>query len=68
MTEAELRKKLLINTSTNYIRMAVRLVLGLLMFRMLYPVEDALGHHVGGLTKVDFGFWAMLWSISATAS
>lgn len=63
MTEAELRKKLLINTSTNYIRMVVRLVLGLLMFRMLYPVEDALGQHVGGLTKVEFGFWALLWSI-----
>jgi O-antigen/teichoic acid export membrane protein len=63
MTEAELRRKLLINTSTNYIRMVLRLVLGLLMFRMLYPVEDASGNHIGGLTKVEFGFWALLWSI-----
>lgn len=63
MTEAELRRKLLINTSTNYIRMVLRLVLGLLMFRMLFPVEDAAGNHVSGLTKVEFGFWALLWSV-----
>jgi O-antigen/teichoic acid export membrane protein len=63
MTEAELRKKLLINTSTNYIRMVLRLVLGLLMFRMLYPVDDVAGNHIGGLTKEEFGFWALLWSV-----
>lgn len=63
MTESELRKKLLINTSTNYIRMVLRLVLGLLMFRMLFPVEDAAGNHIGGLSKEEFGFWALLWSV-----
>lgn len=63
MTEAELRRKLLINTSTNYIRMVLRLGLGLLMFRMLFPVDDAAGNHVAGLTQEEFGFWALLWSV-----
>lgn len=63
MTEKELRRKLLINTCTNYIRMVLRMVLGLLMFRMLFPVEDAAGRHLGGLAKEEFGFWALLWSV-----
>ena len=62
MTEAELRKKLLLNTISNYLRVVVRLGLGLLMFRMLYPNPGATGIH-GGLSEEQFGFWALLWSI-----
>ena len=62
MTEKELRKKLLINSISNYVRLVLRLVLGLLMFRMLYPNPDATGIR-GGLSEEEFGFWALLWSI-----
>lgn len=38
---------------SSYLRTVVRLVLGLVTFRMLY----------GGLSKADFGFWPLLWSV-----
>lgn len=38
---------------SSYTRTILRLVLGLLSFRMLY----------GGLSKADFGFWSLLWSV-----
>ena len=63
MTESEVRKKLVWNTSSNYIRLLVRLVLGLLMFRMLYPKLAPDGTWIGGLSQEEFGFWAILWSI-----
>lgn len=62
MTEAELRKKLLINSISNYVRLVLRLGLGLLMFRMLYPNPGATGIR-GGLSEEEFGFWALLWSV-----
>lgn len=62
MTEAELRKKLLINSISNYVRLVLRLGLGLLMFRMLYPNPGATGVRAG-LSEEQFGFWALLWSI-----
>lgn len=62
MTEKELRRKILINSISNYVRLVLRLGLGLLMFRMLYPNPDATGIR-GGLSQEEFGFWALLWSI-----
>jgi O-antigen/teichoic acid export membrane protein len=41
------------NAASNYVCLGLRLVLGLLMFRMLYRE----------LTKEEFGFWALLWSV-----
>lgn len=38
---------------SSYLRTIVRLVLGLVTFRMLYS----------GLGKADFGFWSLLWSV-----
>lgn len=62
MTEKELRRKILINSISNYVRLVLRLGLGLLMFRMLYPNPGATGIR-GGLSEDEFGFWALLWSI-----
>jgi O-antigen/teichoic acid export membrane protein len=62
MTEAELRRKVLTNSISNYLRLVLRLGLGLLMFRMLYPNPGAGGIH-GGLSNEEFGFWALLWSV-----
>ena len=41
------------NTFSNYIRVVVRLLLGLILFRLLYS----------GLSEEDFGFWSLLWSL-----
>ncbi len=38
---------------SSYLRTVLRLVLGLVTFRMLYT----------GLSKPDFGFWSLLWSV-----
>ena len=47
-------KQTLWSTSvSSYTRTLLRLVLGLLTFRMLYS----------GLSKPDFGFWSLLWSV-----
>jgi len=38
---------------SSYLRTILRLALGLITFRMLYS----------GLSKADFGFWSLLWSV-----
>ena len=53
MSIEELKRNILRNAASNYVCLALRLVLGLLMFRMLYRE----------LTKEEFGFWALLWSV-----
>ena len=53
MTNEEVTGHIWRNSISNYIFIAVRLVLGLLMFRMLYQA----------LPKEDFGFWSLLWSL-----
>ncbi|HEY3898854.1 MAG TPA: MATE family efflux transporter [Chthoniobacter sp.] len=40
-------------SASSYLRTIVRLILGLVTFRMLYS----------GLSKSDFGFWSLLWSV-----
>jgi O-antigen/teichoic acid export membrane protein len=40
-------------SASSYLRTVVRLILGLVTFRMLYS----------GLSKSDFGFWSLLWSV-----
>ena len=58
MTSDQLRRKIWLNSISNYLRTGLRMVLGLLMFRVLYPKPG--GH---GLTKEEFGFWSLLWSV-----
>ncbi|MEW6159102.1 MAG: MATE family efflux transporter [Verrucomicrobiota bacterium] len=53
MTTEEVKSNIWRNTVSNYICMAVRVLLGLVMFRLLY--EE--------LSREEFGFWALLWSI-----
>lgn len=62
MNEGELRRKIWINSISNYLRLALRVVLGLLMFRMLYPKPDLTGQY-HGLNREEFSFWALLWSV-----
>jgi O-antigen/teichoic acid export membrane protein len=53
MTTAELKRNIWRNAASNYLCLGLRLVLGLLMFRMLYRE----------LSKEEFAFWAVLWSV-----
>jgi O-antigen/teichoic acid export membrane protein len=53
MDYADVKKKILRNSISNYLRIAVAMGLGLVTFRMLYQ----------GLSKEDFGFWPLLWSL-----
>jgi O-antigen/teichoic acid export membrane protein len=53
MTDEEVHKNLWRNSISNYVTMALKLVLGLLMFRMLFQ----------NLSKEEFGFWSLLWSV-----
>ena len=41
------------NTVSNYIRTITRLLLGLILFRLLFS----------GLSEAQFGFWSLLWSL-----
>lgn len=41
------------NTVSNYVRTITRLLLGLVLFRLLFS----------GLSEADFGFWSLLWSL-----
>ncbi|MFT4900748.1 MAG: O-antigen/teichoic acid export membrane protein [Lentimonas sp.] len=41
------------NTVSNYIRTVTRLLLGLVLFRLLFS----------GLSNAEFGFWSLLWSL-----
>ncbi|MGZ5546307.1 MAG: lipopolysaccharide biosynthesis protein, partial [Limisphaerales bacterium] len=53
MTNEEVHKNLWSNSVSNYVTMALKLVFGLLMFRMLFQ----------NLSKEEFGFWSLLWSV-----
>ena len=41
------------NTVSNYVRTITRLLLGLVLFRLLFS----------GLSEAEFGFWSLLWSL-----
>jgi O-antigen/teichoic acid export membrane protein len=41
------------NTASNYIRTITRLLLGVVLFRLLFS----------GLSDAEFGFWSLLWSL-----
>ena len=58
MTSDQLRRKIWLNSISNYLRTGLRMVLGLLMFRVLYPKPG--GH---GLSTEEFGFYQLLWSV-----
>ena len=56
MTEAEppiWKKYFWRNTASNYARTITRLLLGLVLFRLLYS----------NLSEVEFGYWSLLWSL-----
>lgn len=45
------------NTRSNYVLIGIRMVLGLVTFRLLYT----------GLPQEEFGFWAFLWGVFGTS-
>ena len=53
MTNEEVKKNIWRNSISNYVCMALKLSLGLVMFRLLFQ----------GLTREEFGFWSLLWSV-----
>lgn len=53
MTAAEVKRNIWRNALSNYLCLGLRLVLGLVMFRLLYQE----------LSKEEFGFWGLLWSV-----
>ena len=53
MNNEEVTKNIWRNSISNYVCIALRMGLGLLMFRMLYQA----------LSKEDFGYWSLLWSL-----
>src|SRR6188474_2827737 len=53
MTQQDLKRKILQNSISNYIFLAIRSVLGLVLFRLI----------VNSLSKEEFGFWGLIWSI-----
>src|SRR3954451_16190913 len=53
MTIEDIKRNIWRNTASNYICLGLKLGLGLLMFPMLYRE----------LTKEEFGFWSLLWSV-----
>ena len=53
MSTEEVTKNIWRNTISNYVSIALRMGLGILVFRLLYQA----------LPKEQFGFWALLWSL-----
>lgn len=53
MDYADVKRNILRNSISNYVRIVVAMGLGLVTFRLLYQ----------GLSDEDFGFWALLWSL-----
>ena len=53
MTNAQVKKNVISSTISGYIRIVVRMVLGVVTFRLLYQ----------GLNAEQFGFWSLLWAI-----
>lgn len=53
MNREEVRRNVIRSTVSGYVRLVVRMGLGLVTFRLLYQ----------GLTREQFGFWSLLWAI-----
>ena len=53
MNSGHAKKAVLKNTITSYVRIIVRMVLGLVTFRLLFH----------NLTSEQFGFWSLLWAV-----
>jgi len=53
MTNAQVKKNVVTSAASGYLRLLVRMGLGLFTFRLLYQ----------GLTPEQFGFWSLLWAI-----
>src|SRR5436853_2040408 len=53
MTQDEIKKHIYHNSISNYVFLAARMGLGLVLFRLIYQ----------SLSKEEFGFWATLWSV-----
>lgn len=53
MTKDQVKKNVVRSTASGYIRLVVRMGLGLFTFRLLYQ----------GLSVEQFGFWSLLWAI-----
>ena len=54
MTNEDIKQNIWRNTVSNYFCIGLRVAIGVVMFRMLYPPA---------LTKEEFGFWGLLWSV-----
>jgi O-antigen/teichoic acid export membrane protein len=53
MTIEEVKRNIWRNAASNYLCLALRLLVGMLMFPMLYRA----------FSKEEFGFWSLLWSV-----
>lgn len=53
MEYTDVKRNILRNSISNYVRIVVAMGIGLVTFRLLYQ----------GLSDEDFGFWALLWSL-----
>lgn len=53
MTHDQIRKNVVRSTLSGYVRLVLRMVLGLVTFRLLYQ----------SLSPEEFGFWSLLWAL-----
>jgi O-antigen/teichoic acid export membrane protein len=53
MNTADVKRQVILGTASSYVLVALRMVLGLITFRLLYQ----------GLSREEFGFWSVLWSV-----
>jgi len=53
MTNEQIKSNVVKSALSGYVRLVVRMILGLVTFRMLYQ----------GLSAEQFGFWSLLWAI-----
>src|SRR5438552_8706499 len=53
MTQDDIKRNIYRNSLSNYIFLCIRLVLGMVLFRLIYQ----------SLSPEEFGFWALLWSV-----
>src|SRR5438552_18865437 len=53
MTQDDIKRNIYRNSLSNYIFLCIRLVLGMVLFRLIYQ----------SLSHEEFGFWALLWSV-----
>ena len=55
MTHDQVKKRVIKNAFSGYVRLAVRMGLGLVTFRLLYQGLSA--------DPEQFGFWSLLWAV-----